>query len=75
MTTLENWPEDLKTWLEKQHGTAGWEQKLESFISMLLRLQRERDAEIVGKLIGYYEHIPTENVLKEARESILMQRQ
>lgn len=53
MSSLENWPQELTKWLEKQHGTAGWETKLESFIAMLLHLQKTMDAEIVENTATY----------------------
>jgi len=36
------WQKELKEFLETQHGTAGWEQKLENFIEKLLRRERNR---------------------------------
>lgn len=32
----KNWKQQLTHWIETQHGTAGWEMKLENFISSLL---------------------------------------
>jgi hypothetical protein len=29
----ETWTLDLDNWIKEQHGTAGWEQKLENFIA------------------------------------------
>lgn len=28
----KDWKEGLKEWIDNQHGTAGWEQKLENYI-------------------------------------------
>jgi hypothetical protein len=36
-----DWRNRLETFLKEQHGTAGWEMKLENFVSSLLSEQQE----------------------------------
>lgn len=36
MTNKPSWQTELQDWIKNQHGSAGWEQKLEAFIQDLL---------------------------------------
>lgn len=49
-----SWQEELEIWIEKQRGTAGWEQKLENFIQSLLDKKAE---EILNELITKQEFV------------------
>lgn len=40
--TTASWRDELKDWIKNQHGTAGWEQKLENFISQVEQEAHER---------------------------------
>lgn len=42
--TQQSWQERLTGWIETQHGTAGWEQKLEAFISQEIQRAKEESA-------------------------------
>ena len=44
---MTNWKEEFDEWIKNQHGTAGWEMKLENFIQKLLD---QRTEEILNEI-------------------------
>jgi hypothetical protein len=44
----------LENWIKTQHGTAGWEQKLENLISTLLKEQKEEERQRILERVNSY---------------------
>lgn len=67
---MNSWQEDLQEWINNQHGTAGWEQKLENFIQSILD-RKAKEIEGLKKLIKHpdcvreYEHCECHDWEKE----------
>lgn len=47
--TTPSWEASLEHWIKTQHGTAGWQMKLENLIRDLLDRQREEDFKLMQK--------------------------